>query len=583
MEPKFNLNRPPINDEEINSNKDFGELIKKFKQQSITKARTDRSFLKNKKATYSAIIAGVAVVCTVTYFSVFNNTKKPNNDKTTTLTETSKNNITLSGADAKKSFISPPIKKIQVPYSTYKVSATTGGQITHLSKTKITVPKNAFVNHKGENIIGDVEIQYREFHHQADIIASGIPMRYDSAGVVSTFESAGMFDIKGFQNNEQVFINPKKQITVEFASTNNETKFNQYILDTTTKNWNFIQRDVVLSNTIKPVDNTTTENKITENIKKQLAEIPPKIEKEQVSTTTKINALVKPTQPIKPTKVTNGRPQFELDVDYKEFPELMAFKNAVFEVGTENKNYNPKTADVVWSSAQISEGPQKGKNYVLTLKLKQQIEQLIVYPALTGANYDNALTSYDKKFTEYKTLLAKREADEQKLKTEFEAKQLAYINEQKKLQAELLKEQIKIRQQQQEQLSNQFNSLSHQQKVTRIFQVSNFGIYNSDCATPVLSDHTINPIYIVNKVNTKPECIFLVSHSKNIVYNLSYGTLSYNNSDTYSLCVMVKGKAYLCNKDAFKTITKNNQTTFECVELNEHIDNVADFRKALEI
>ena len=42
-------------------------------------------------------------------------------------------------------------------------------------------------------------------------------MVYDSAGTKRTFESAGMLDIKGFQNNEPVFINPKKVITIELA------------------------------------------------------------------------------------------------------------------------------------------------------------------------------------------------------------------------------------------------------------------------------------------------------------------------------------------------------------------------------
>ena len=71
MGTKFNINRKPVPDEEINSHKDFGELVNKFKKQSIEKARSDVNFLKNKKATYSAIIAGVAVICTITYFAVF--------------------------------------------------------------------------------------------------------------------------------------------------------------------------------------------------------------------------------------------------------------------------------------------------------------------------------------------------------------------------------------------------------------------------------------------------------------------------------------------------------------------------------
>ncbi|HRD40305.1 MAG TPA: hypothetical protein PLC65_16880, partial [Bacteroidia bacterium] len=81
------------------------------------------------------------------------------------------------------------------------------------TKSKIKVPQNAFVNKAGPDIIGDVEIQYREMHDQADIIASGIPMTYDSAGTKYHFESAGMFDIKASQNGEQVFLKHGKQIT----------------------------------------------------------------------------------------------------------------------------------------------------------------------------------------------------------------------------------------------------------------------------------------------------------------------------------------------------------------------------------
>ena len=42
MATKFNLNRPAVPDEEINSHKDFGELVNKFKAESIQKARNDR-------------------------------------------------------------------------------------------------------------------------------------------------------------------------------------------------------------------------------------------------------------------------------------------------------------------------------------------------------------------------------------------------------------------------------------------------------------------------------------------------------------------------------------------------------------
>ena len=440
MGTKFNLDREPGTDEEINSRKDFGELVNKFKKQSIEKARSDVNFLKNKKVTYSAIIAGVAVICTVTYFAVFK--KEPPKETANDKIVTSQNQHTNTPENKQnKAFITPPISKLNVPYTSYKVKAEQGATIKHKSNSKIIIPKKAFVDKQGQDIVGEVEIKYREFHNQADIIASGIPMTYDSAGVQSHFESAGMIDIKGYQNGEPVFINPKKQITVEFVSEHKEDKYNMYELDTIAKNWNYISRDNSLLNKkqslpaqqlrSKEIEKTDAPKAI--ELQKQIDAIPPKVEAERVTYNQKVNQLPKHVEPNKPAKAIAGRPQFQLDVNYKEFPELAAFKNAVFEVGTENKNYNSKLADVTWSSAEVSEGPQKGKNYLLTLKLRERVEKLIVYPALSGADYEQALKSYESKFAEYKTLAAKREADEKRLKEEFEAKQAALFEERKRL------------------------------------------------------------------------------------------------------------------------------------------------------
>ncbi|MES2131590.1 MAG: hypothetical protein V4506_04515, partial [Bacteroidota bacterium] len=139
MEPNLNLNRPPVSDEEINSNKDFGELVNKFKKQSIENAKSDASFLKNKKATYSAVIAGVAVICTVTYFSVFKKDppKQKADDKIITINNSKTN---TSNAKPSKAFIVPPVAKLNIPYTSYKVKAEQGATIKHKTNSKIIIP-----------------------------------------------------------------------------------------------------------------------------------------------------------------------------------------------------------------------------------------------------------------------------------------------------------------------------------------------------------------------------------------------------------------------------------------------------------
>ncbi len=599
MSTKFNLNRQPVPDEEINSHKDFGELVKAFKKQSINKARSDSGFLKNKKITYSAVIAGATVLCTVTYFSVFkNNPAKPkSNDKITT-SNTNQNSTNTFLNKPNTAFIAPPISKINVPYQSYKVKSEQGAVIKTQSNSKIIVPKNAFVNSKGNTIVGDVEIKFREFHNQADIIASGIPMKYDSAGIQTHLESAGMIDIKGYQNNEPVFINPKKQITVELQSAQTADKFNMYVLDTIAKNWTYLNRDNSLKGLErqkgekgheKPkteVDSVINENAITKKLQQQLNAIPPKIETEKTTYTKKVNQLPKANEPSKPIKATPGKEQFQLDVDGKEFPELATFKNMVFEVGAENKNYNSKLADITWSSAEISEGTQKGKNYLLTLKLRDRVEKLIVYPALLGKEYDAALKNYDSKFKEYQTVLAKRLAVEKKLKEEFEKKQAEYLAEQKKLSDDLIKERIRIRQEQEQQLANQFKSIGNQQRVTRIFQVSNFGIYNSDCPNSMPKGESIKPIY-VNKDGSLLQnimCVYLICNDKNLVYNLNTSAaINYNPNEKYSLCIIANGQTYMCNNETFAKNTSSKNNKFELIEINSEIDNVIDFKKALGV
>ncbi len=590
MEPKFNLNRPKISDEEINEHKDFDKLVKQFKRQSIEKAKSDGNFLKNKKATYATVIAGLAVVCTVTYFTVFNkqNKQTATNDKTNTLNTINK----AKEVNKKKNFIAPPSQKLNVPYNSYKVNAQKGGELAHHTipmaiGTKIKVPKNAFVNKEGKEIIGDIEIKYREFHNQADIIASGIPMTYDSAGTQYTFESAGMFDVKGYQNGEEVFLKQGKPLTVEMNSIYTDDSYNQYYLDTVNHNWQVIKHDTPLTVPTAPPENKPAEKAQSEKeiqLVKKIEHVPIQIDSVKTVYEKKITALPQPKQPNKPAKAT-GRPQFELEVEYKDFPELAAFKNAVFEVGNENKNYTKELHSVTWSSAIVSAGPQKGKNYLLTLKTKSREEKLIVYPVLTGADYEKAAEVYKKKFTEYNSLLDKREADEKKLKDEMAAKQKAYLEAEKQLSAELLKEQIRMRRNMEAQLENQIKSHSAVQNVVRVFQVSNFGIYNSDCPRSMPNGPSVMAIYAsaADGAKLSPSYIYLVEHGRNIVFNLTDQELRFERSKDYSLCIVADGILYLCTKEQFANSIKDKGYKFALTPLAAEANNVADLRKALEI
>jgi len=443
------------------------------------------------------------------------------------------------------------------------------------------------VSKEGKEIIGDVEIQYREFHNQADIIASGIPMTYDSAGTQYTFQSAGMFDVKGYQNGEEVFLKQGKPLTVEMNSIYTDDSYNQYYLDTVNHNWQVIKHDTPLTVPTAPPENKPAEKQQSQKeiqLVKKIEHVPIQIDSVKTVYEKKVIALPQPKQPAKPAKATQGRPQFNLEVDYKDYPELSAFKNSVFEVGTENKNYTKELHSITWSSAVISQGPQKGKNYLLTLKYKNREEKLVVYPVLSGEDFEKASAVYEKKFTEYGNLLEKREAEEKKLKEEMAAKQKAYIESEKKLSAELLREQIRIRREMEAQMANEMKNSSASQNVSRVFTVNNFGIYNSDCPRSMPHGPVIEPRYASNSVPLDPGTVFLIENGRNIVYNMSSNPyrFMYSQRSKYTLCVVAGGNVYYCNSNAFNEAVKGTKIKFELTLLPDGSE-MADFKKALEI
>lgn len=596
MEPKFNIDRPKVSDEEINKHKDFEKLVKQFKDQSIDKAKHDKSWWKSKKVRYATVIAGATVVCTVTYLSLFNNTKNKSNETLTTQNSLTKNNSTQQETGNKKQdltrFVSPPSEKLSIAYTNYKVDNAKGAELKHPSSSKIKIPKKAFVDKNGKEIVGEVTISYREFHNKADIIAGGIPMAYDSAGKKYNLESAGMFDIIGSQNGDPVFI--KEEVKVEFASANPQDRFNQYYLDTVERNWKYLRRDNINKEERMTNDEARGEKsevkstKKLETLKREIEVIiPKKIDSVKVVYTNRASALPKPKEPLKPRKAS-GKQTFNIDASTSDFPELKAFGNFVFELGDENKNYSAEMNEITWHDIKISEGPKKGVNYLLTLRYNQRVEKLIVYPVMTGNDLAKAQSYYQEKFEVYQASLQKRENTEIALRKEMEQKQQAYLAEQSKKKAEYEKAMIEREKMKMDQLNKDFSSMGDQDKTTRVFAVAKFGIYNSDCPHFEPKSKPIAPVFTVNDKEKPlfPSSIFMINHTKNMVYTFpkeNFGGIQYDQDASISFVVFAKNKIYFVKKEDAAESIGASSNKFKAVEITESSDNMAELRKAMEI
>ncbi len=588
MEPKFNIDRPKISDDEINQRKDFDRLVKEFKERSLKQAQGDESWRKNKKIRYTAIIAGVTVVCTVTLYTLLKKQNQTTRHETLTTT-TSQASLTTPAP--KKRTVNAPSDRLTIPYARYRVSAGKGGSITHGSSSKIKVPAGCFVNKKGEEIVGDVTIEYREFHDHGDVIASGIPMAYDSANAKYNFESAGMFDIRGYQDGEPVFIKPDKTLEVQLASRTPDNRFNQYFLDTVAGNWQYLKKDhaTPLRSKKENTQHTAAETPKMRALKEEIeTTIPNKINNVKAVYELKIKQLPRPDAPFKPAKAT-GRPTFKLDGSYSEFPELAAFNNVVFEVGTENSNYSKEFHKIVWSDARISQGPVKGRNYILNLSYRDRSEKLVVYPVLSGNDLAKAEEMYAEKFSTYETLAQKRKADEARLAAEMQAKQKAYVDELKRKQEQYDKEKAnmlaKYNVAEQNELAANFNAMSNAARATRLFSVSRFGIFNSDCPHSLPAGNATVPVFVFNERTISADAVYLVDHSGKMVYSYTPANLKFvcKPENVYSICIFNKNNIYLCNKMAFQEAFARGDNRFTVTALTEGSDNLPDFKKALEI
>lgn len=135
--------------------------------------------------------------------------------------------------------IQPPFKGIDVEAEVYTIEASKKSVIETPEGTIITVPESCLVDQNGQKIKGKVAVTYRAIDKPSEIMISGIPMTYDSAGVQNDFISAGMFEIQASQNNKEVFIEKGKSIAVEFGSYTPGDDFNFYKIDEKSGDWTY--------------------------------------------------------------------------------------------------------------------------------------------------------------------------------------------------------------------------------------------------------------------------------------------------------------------------------------------------------
>ncbi len=564
MKRKITINRPGISSEEIAKRKNFDSVLKHH-------SGAGKPLFKKPLFLSSVLVAVLAIVTTVLVLTknhqpAFQQSEIPTHKDTTALAE-------FNNKENHIPFINPPLKGLDIDYTIYKVIAENGAALQFKTGSKLVVPKNAFEDGNGKPLKGEVELRYREFHDAADFFVSGIPMTYDSAGVKYQFESAGMMEMQGYQHGKKVSIAKDKAIAVELVSTYKGTEYNLYALDTLHNNWSCLGKDKVTEKSGNK-DITEVNSKPLNRQQEKMADSVSKfVSKATVEKEKKISELINSTKvPIKPKQSQHAKYTFDIAVEPKEFPELAIYKGVLFEIGAENKSFNPALYDVTWDDANLKEGTKKGENYLLTLKKGSNKYEFIVYPVFEGKNFETAKTEYDYLLKEYNNQLEIRKQKEKQIEDAYNA-MIAFGQK-------MAKEQQK---KEKEREANQFKLMDTQEKVSRLFAINKFGVYNSDCPKNYPQGAMCTATLINNKKATL-QCynVYLVDKEKNGIftyYKNPVTQFSYNPASKNMIWTVEDGVLFWFKPEQFKDLKSGEMmTSLKMTRVEQKFANVDDFK-----
>lgn len=291
--------------------------------------------------------------------------KESPKQKTITHTKTPSKTKTLA---IKTAYITPPLQGVTIPQKKHTIMAETGGIYKLPSGTELQVPPQAFLDRNGNLVRGKVDLSYREFRDPIDFFVSGIPMTYQKNGQKFTFESVGMCEINASQQGQPLRVNPANKIGIKMLSKNNAPDFNCYLLDTVSRQWKEVRRNMPA-------------RKVASHLKK-------------------------PVKPIKPQQMASTDSILTIALKPGQFPEMQMYKGVEFKVLQSLDMSISKGVRIAWSDIAMK-ATSIPEVYHITFIDEEKRASYMVRPVFAEKDYRKALQKYRRKFAEYQQQLRK--------------------------------------------------------------------------------------------------------------------------------------------------------------------------------
>lgn len=590
---KYNIifNPPELTSEQINKHKSFEELMAKLETAAppVETPRVVQLKPWRRRLLYAASVGAAAMIALVLYLG------------------TGQENMEHLVANklAAMPYVNPQLMEMQKEFASFKLDGTTGGVYEYESGSKVTVPANAFVDNAGKTVTGEVEFQYREFHDCVDFFLAGIPMGYDSASRKYLLESAGMIEIKAFQNGQPISIHPKKALDIELVSTidfNPKHQYSVYQLNETDRNWNYKEIDriePIFTGALKmQMDKYLTAAGEAMNVDGQnLATINQKIavlNAQQTQALTELESTVEmPAAPIKPQK---SEPT-DLITDFKyeatdAHSEITAFEKkygALLWVAAPSQAENLKiaTSNIEWDDVNWRKIPNSPAYEVVLTSTARKELKLTLKPVLNGTNYQKAMADYETQKAAFEMASAARNEKLQAQKTAIVEKTEQDIAALQQMKVSLEGQLAAYRQKGYNRLVSE--TLLNQKIINR-FKITDVGIWN--CSRPLPTNLTSLKATFENTDKKPLEFLngYLVNKKQNTVAHfLTTGDkpidFQYFNEDENLMWVVgTNGELSVVYPEKFSGINKNTKEhNFLFETVNKPIQSEAELRTVLGI
>lgn len=274
-------------------------------------------------------------------------------------------------SDSNSYQVKSPFEKVDVAFEEYSIINEEGGRIETENGGFITVPKNAFVDAEGVILTGPITVKFRSFDNAAEIIASGIPMTYDSAGVSGDFQSAGMYEIKAEAKGEVVNLKEGAEVVVGLANSRGDGNYDFYDLKKD-GNWEY-------NFNCKPTVNEKYAA-AKDSVKKKM-----------------INKIA-----VEPIEADDNTHVFDFAFNKSDFPELAVFHNILWSAYGENKNFLKFVAQKNAVNFSLAESDEYAGVYTFSFEIDGKVKIGLVQPVFLGKDLAKAKEEFKKKLKLYK-------------------------------------------------------------------------------------------------------------------------------------------------------------------------------------